>query len=304
MVEADARLKKKENEILAGISSKYQEDLSKNKIKVKGTQQIWKKAATTKVQHDDCYTQFQKALQKQQELGLAANQLPEEVYDKALYRQHPSHIACLSMWQPWASLLVYGFKRFEGRQWDTDYRGPLWIHAGSRQPSKEDIKQVEQHYKMLYKGVPKKDMPEFPSEYPTGCLIGLIDLQTVINQETYKEYIPKEYTKETTSEFLFVARNPRRLSVPIRMPGKRGIFDIDPQVCKTALVGLKRVPSNWFPYYADKLPKEEIPEVQGGNGGGEEAGKHMRKKIFTEVKKRGKKSKFLNFKKIWLNSFL
>ncbi len=34
------------------------------------------------------------------------------------------------MWQPYASLVVEGVKRFEGRDWYTDYRGPLWIHAG------------------------------------------------------------------------------------------------------------------------------------------------------------------------------
>lgn len=37
---------------------------------------------------------------------------------------------CLTMHQPWASLLVYGIKRAEGRGWNTDFRGRLWIHAG------------------------------------------------------------------------------------------------------------------------------------------------------------------------------
>lgn len=40
-------------------------------------------------------------------------------------------MTCLTMHQPWASLLVYGIKRAEGRGWTTDFRGRLWIHAGS-----------------------------------------------------------------------------------------------------------------------------------------------------------------------------
>ena len=40
------------------------------------------------------------------------------------------NMLCLSMHQPWASLLVYGIKRVEGRGWNTDFRGRLWIHAG------------------------------------------------------------------------------------------------------------------------------------------------------------------------------
>ena len=39
---------------------------------------------------------------------------------------------CLTMHQPWASLLVHGIKRVEGRGWNTDFRGRLWIHAGKR----------------------------------------------------------------------------------------------------------------------------------------------------------------------------
>lgn len=35
----------------------------------------------------------------------------------------------LSIWQPWASLIAAGMKRFETRAWDTDYRGLLFIHA-------------------------------------------------------------------------------------------------------------------------------------------------------------------------------
>lgn len=36
----------------------------------------------------------------------------------------------LSIQQPWASLIVYGFKHVENRRWLTHYRGPVLIHAG------------------------------------------------------------------------------------------------------------------------------------------------------------------------------
>lgn len=36
---------------------------------------------------------------------------------------------CLSLWQPWAALMVLGAKRFETRSWSTTYQGPLLIHA-------------------------------------------------------------------------------------------------------------------------------------------------------------------------------
>ena len=40
--------------------------------------------------------------------------------------------------------------RHEGRTWYTPFRGRLWIHAGSKQPSEHDIKEVETFYKCFY----------------------------------------------------------------------------------------------------------------------------------------------------------
>lgn len=39
-------------------------------------------------------------------------------------------IACLSVRQPWADLIVAGIKPFENRTWPCAHRGPLLIHAG------------------------------------------------------------------------------------------------------------------------------------------------------------------------------
>ncbi|KAM3351934.1 hypothetical protein ACQJBY_023669 [Aegilops geniculata] len=39
---------------------------------------------------------------------------------------------CLTMHQPWASLLVHDTKRVEGRSWPSPVTGRLWIHAASK----------------------------------------------------------------------------------------------------------------------------------------------------------------------------
>jgi len=36
---------------------------------------------------------------------------------------------CLSIRQPWAWLIVKGFKNIENRDWPTNVRGPIYIHA-------------------------------------------------------------------------------------------------------------------------------------------------------------------------------
>lgn len=39
---------------------------------------------------------------------------------------------CMSMHQPWASLVVHGIKQVEGRDWETKHRGRLWIASTKR----------------------------------------------------------------------------------------------------------------------------------------------------------------------------
>ena len=55
--------------------------------------------------------------------------------DKDIYREGEDQGMCISMHQPWAALMVHGFKRFEGREWTTKYRGPLWVQATARKAS-------------------------------------------------------------------------------------------------------------------------------------------------------------------------
>jgi len=38
----------------------------------------------------------------------------------------------ITIWQPWATLIVCGLKRYETRSWPTHYRGPLIIHASKK----------------------------------------------------------------------------------------------------------------------------------------------------------------------------
>lgn len=38
----------------------------------------------------------------------------------------------ITIWQPWASLIVCGAKKYETRSWKTDYRGKIAIHAAKK----------------------------------------------------------------------------------------------------------------------------------------------------------------------------
>ena len=46
----------------------------------------------------------------------------------------------LTLWQPWATLIALGLKRYETRSWSTNYRGPLMIHAAKRPCSLAELR--------------------------------------------------------------------------------------------------------------------------------------------------------------------
>ena len=96
----------------------------------------------------------------------------------------------ISMHQPWASLMVSGFKRFEGREWNTKYRGPLWVHSTSQKPTPEMIEELEEKYKKHYAKC-GDNMPSFPERYVTSSLIGRVDLVDVLPLDEYHDTVPK-----------------------------------------------------------------------------------------------------------------
>src|SRR5262245_2237350 len=53
-------------------------------------------------------------------------------------------IKCLSLWQPWATLLIHGKKRYETRSWKTAHTGRILIHAArAMTPDLADLAEQE-----------------------------------------------------------------------------------------------------------------------------------------------------------------
>lgn len=139
---------------------------------------------------------------------------------------------CLSMHQPWASLLVKGIKRVEGRSWYTPHRGRLWIAAAGKRPTPQEIAQVEAMYRQIYRKI-----PQFPKEYPTGCLLGCVHMTDCLSQDQFKEEYP-QISEESASPFVFICSNPQELIVKFPMKGKHKIWKLESQYHQAAKKGL------------------------------------------------------------------
>lgn len=138
---------------------------------------------------------------------------------------------CLSLHQPYASLLVQGIKKHEGRVWYTSYRGRLWIHAAAKVASNNEITEIQSFYKKA--GVTCK----FPETYPSGCLLGCVDLVDCLPQEEYKSQYP---SGEIASPYVFLCENPQELNLKFPMQGKKNIYKLESNIHQAAKKTLRK----------------------------------------------------------------
>jgi len=117
--------------------------------------------------------------------------------------------------QPWATLIVKGYKKYEFRTWKTKYRGKILIHAG--------------------KGVDKKCLEKFKHlnlEYPAGCIIGEVEITDCIelNEETENKIIeenPLVYGHHKRREgYAWKLTNPKEIE-KIEMNGQLGLWNYE-----------------------------------------------------------------------------
>ena len=148
----------------------------------------------------------------------------------------------ISLWQPWASAISLGIKRIETRSWETDYRGPLAIHAAKRL-------EEAQARRLKAEGVP---LPDF---YPTGAIVAVCELATIVTARGIRNgddalwpvLIPHPkggnlsiahgpYERRLgdygDGRFAWVLRNVRALERPVQLRGRQGLFDVPDELIK------------------------------------------------------------------------
>jgi len=123
----------------------------------------------------------------------------------------------LTIQQPWASLIVGGYKRFEFRSWKTKYRGDLLIHAGQG-IDKEAMKRLKKY---------------LPDELPCGEIIGKVRLEDCIKtSEQFYQNIRKENADVYApsifeEEYAWQLENIQKLEYPIKIKGKLGLWNYE-----------------------------------------------------------------------------
>lgn len=123
----------------------------------------------------------------------------------------------LSIKQPWASLIMLGYKRFEFRSWKTNYRGKILIHASKGEDKEAAIR--------LKKYVPDK--------LPKGVILGQAEIVDCIKcDEKFKTMCQKEnkeiYAKSNFAEdYAWQLKDIKEFKDKIEVKGNLGLWNYD-----------------------------------------------------------------------------
>jgi hypothetical protein len=135
------------------------------------------------------------------------------------------HVKALSVRAPWWWAILHG-KPVENRDWYTNFRGTVWLHAskawkiGEISDDWDDIKIMAIRDKIV--------MP-FPSgtdesmkfaegmRSAGGCIVGSVEIIDCVTEHPSAFFVGK---------FGFVLRNPMPLANPVPLKGALGFFEV------------------------------------------------------------------------------
>lgn len=126
-------------------------------------------------------------------------------------------VKAITVWQPWASLIVHGFKQYETRRWRTSHRGLLAIHAAKRA--------AKSHEFTLYDDLLRQAGLSHPSFLRTGEIIGFVELEGIFRASDVcvdaRELDVGDFAHD---RWAWKLTNRKRLIRGIKARGQRGIW--------------------------------------------------------------------------------
>ena len=139
---------------------------------------------------------------------------------------------CLSLWQPWASLMMIGAKKVETRGWSTNYRGPLAIHAAKHRDKECAAYMEHPDFREAFWNT-VFDKPTAYDDLAFGYLIAVVNLEGVKRTEDSildideKEH---EFGDYSPGRWAWFTNKLVMLNGMIPFKARQGLFDLPPDI--------------------------------------------------------------------------
>lgn len=116
----------------------------------------------------------------------------------------------LSIRQPWAWLVVNGYKDIENRTWVTRFRGRVYVHAGQLAMPPGSFPAQEEYIRQAGIGI--------PDDLPRGAIVGEVALVDCVSFAASPWFC---------GPYGWIVADPRRYEIPIPCRGRLGFFRVD-----------------------------------------------------------------------------
>ena len=122
----------------------------------------------------------------------------------------------LTIREPWASLIINGYKKYEFRSWKTNYRGKILIHTSQK---------IEKEMLSRFK--------DYNLNCIGGSIIGEVELtDCILVDENFNQNLRKidniVYGRSNHVEkYAWKLENVKKYDEPIPMKGKLGLWNIE-----------------------------------------------------------------------------
>lgn len=135
----------------------------------------------------------------------------------------------ITLWQPWATLVIIGAKTLETRSWPIVYRGPLAIHAAKAFPreAQELACKDRRFMQVLREAAGLRFDYEVIEALPLGCILGTVNVTDCIstNKKFYLTDKERAFGDYSLDRFAWTLEDPVRFPEPLPARGKQGLWE-------------------------------------------------------------------------------
>jgi len=151
-------------------------------------------------------------IESQKSLSMRLSELLRYAHTRHQWPPEPAgtpFMKALSIRQPWAWLIVNGYKDIENRTWSTEFRGKVYVHAG-RKIKSGDFPEQRDHIEQS--GI------FLPEEPPLGAIVGEVTIIDCVDSSSSPWFC---------GPYGFLLSEPTDYEVPILYRDQLGLFEVD-----------------------------------------------------------------------------
>lgn len=150
----------------------------------------------------------------------------------------------ISLWNPWAALMVRGAKCVETRSWPIAYRGPLLIHAAKKwdkfliglcetEPFRAALAAFGDGWEMPFGAIVGR--VDVIGCYPTervGCVANQPTPMTMPGGKMYVGETERAFRDYSPGRFAWLCANPVAFEKPVPYRGAQMLFEVPDELLK------------------------------------------------------------------------